>query len=350
LAFVFWWLAGLASGAAPAKWFLDMETGNPGDYLTTTHLNPPATHGGSRNWITESGSSDPTMYSMRIHDGHEYPLLSPVAIDGINFSDRGSTRTILSRNDRHNHYAKYRVPPLEAEVPSGQPWGQPKVSVGCYLRLEGFKGYTYGSYDLIELDGGGQFAVVNLDDGTGRDGHIYFRVHTQNGTGERIEVASEKTYWITLLSDRTAGNHGVAELRVYDPATWQLVGAPSVLEHAEYPSRQNIWSVWFGRCDAHGGGSINATTAQYFDDLIVDESGREWPLMPGGTPQDLRIISSTRVGTNLTVEWTGGTPPYQVQTRDSFSRGDWTNFGPVITGNSVSIPMNRTGFVRVVGR
>jgi hypothetical protein len=348
---VFFVLAVGVSGAAPAKWYLDMERGNPGDVVTAALLNPPATHGSSTNWSTVSGSDDPTMYSMRVHAGNEHPLYSPLAINGAIYSDTGSTRSFSSQNDRNNHYLRYRVPPLEAEVSSSQPQGQPKVSMGCYLRLQGLSGISYASYDLVVFHGGGQFAVLNLDDGTARVGELYFRVHTRNGVGERIRVHPEKTYWVTMVSDSTAGLYGTAVLRVYDPVTWRLVGNESVLDHAgPDPGRQNVHEVRFGRCDSHGGGSINPGTAQFYDDLIVDESGGEWPLMPGGTPQDLRICSITRIGSNVDVTWIGGRGPFQVQTRDCATLSSWSNFGLPIAGHSAAVPVSKAGFIRVVGR
>lgn len=344
-------LAGGSSNAAPAKWYLDMEYGNPGDYVTAALLNPPATHGSSANWGTVSGTNDPTMYSMRVYAGNDYPLYSPLTIAGIIYTDLGSTRSFSSQNDRNNHYAAYKVAPLESDVSSGQPEGQPKVSMGCYLRLEGLSGLSYGSYDLVNLDGGGQFAVLNLDDGTARAGELYFRVHTRNGVGERIRIYPEKTYWVTMLSDSTAGLYGTAMLRVYDPFSWQLVGNESVLDHeGPDPGRQNVREVRFGRCDAHEGGSINPGTFQYYDDLIVDESGCEWPLMPGGNPQGLKICSITQIGTNVDITWMGGKGPYQVQTRGSLNSGSWGNFGTPVPGNSADIPTNKAGFIRVVGR
>jgi len=328
-----------------------MENGNHDDYVTTELLNPPATHGGKPNWRTESGTNDPTMYSMRVYAGNDYPLYSPLFIDGTSYSDIGSTRSISSWNDRDNHYVTYRVPPLEDVEPSYVKAGQPKVSMGCYLRLQGLEGFSYGSYDLVNLDGGGQFAVLNLDDGTTRDGEMYFRVHTRNGVGEIIRVYPEKTYWVTMLSDSTAALYGKAALRVYDPVNWQMVGNESVLEHAgPDPGRQNVHEVRFGRCDVHGGGSINPGTAQFYDDLIVDESGCEWPLMPGGGPQSLRICSITQMGTNVDITWMGGKGPYQVQTRDSPSLGSWRNVGTPVSGNSAAVSVNNAAFIRVVGR
>ena len=344
-------LAGNLSVAAPAKWYLDMESGNPGDYMTARLLNPPGTHGSSSNWSTVSGSSDPTMYSMRVRATNDYPLLSSLAINGVIYTDNGSTRSFSSQNDRNNHYAVYRVPPLEAEAPSGQQWGQPKVSMGCYLRLQGLSGLSYGSYDLVVFHGGGQFAVLNLDDGTARAGEQYFRVHTRNGVGPGIRIYPEKTYWVTMVYDSTAGLYGTATLRVYDPVTLRLVGNESVLDHVgPDPGRQNVQEVRFGRCDVHEGGSITPGTFQYYDDLIVDESGCEWPLMPGGNPQGLRICSATQIGTNMDITWMGGRGPYQVQTRGSLNSGSWGNFGPPVTGNSAAIPVNKAGFLRVVGQ
>lgn len=348
LAFV---LAAGSSGAAPAKWYLDMERGNPGEYLTAAHLNPPATHGSRTNWSTRSGSDDPTMYSMRVDAGNEQRLYSPLSIAGVVYSDAASTRSFSSWNDRDNHYVVYRVPPLEAEVTSGQPYGQSRVSMGCFVRLHGLRGFSYGSYDLAMLHGGGQFAVLNLDDGTAIAGRLYLRIHTRNGVGERIEVYPEKAYWVTMLSDSTAGLYGRAILRVYDPANWKLVGNESVLDHTgPDPGRQNIHEVRFGRCDLHGGATINPGTAQFYDDLIVDESGVEWPLMPGGTPQYLRICSINQIGTNVDITWIGGQGPFRVQTRASLASGAWADLGSPIPGNSAVIPMSKAGFIRVIGR
>jgi hypothetical protein len=220
--------------------------------------------------------------------------------------------------------------------------------MGCYLRLQGLRGISYASYDLAVLHGGGQFAVLNLDDGTARTGELYFRIHTRNGVGERIRIYPEKTYWVTMVSDSTSGLYGTATLRVYDPVNWRVVGE-SVLDHAgPEPGRQSVDEVRFGRCDLHNGGSINPGTFQYYDDLIVDETGAGWPLMPGGTPENLRICGITPIGANVDITWTGGKGPYKVQTRDNL--GSWSDFGAPIIGNSAVVPMSKAGFVRVVGQ
>jgi hypothetical protein len=124
-----------------------------------------------------------------------------------------------------------------------------------------------------------------------------------------------------------------------------------VLDHTgPDPGRQNIHEVRFGRCDSHGGGSINPGTVQYYDDLIVDESGCEWPLMPGGNPQSLKICSIAPIGTNVDITWMGGKGPYQVQTRDSLSSSSWSDFGAPVAGNSAAVPVSKAAFIRVVGR
>lgn len=63
------------------------------------------------------------------------------------------------------------------------------------------------------------------------------------------------------------------------------------------------------------------------------------------------ITSITRSGNDISLTWSGGTPPYQVQTSLSLSPGSWTNIGPPTNGNSATVPMSgSSGFFRIAGQ
>jgi len=56
-------------------------------------------------------------------------------------------------------------------------------------------------------------------------------------------------------------------------------------------------------------------------------------------------------GGNLLLSWTGGNPPYQVQSTTDLSSPHWQDFGGLISSNSLSItPTNDATFYRVGGQ
>ncbi len=327
-------------GTAGVSWWLNMENGASGAELTTSILNG-ATVGGTTapgaGWSIFPGPTASTMVSMKVQVGNEQPLSGPVTLGGTTYTDIGSTRSFSSRNDRRSHYVKYTLPVR-----------QPKVSMGCYLRLENLVG-TWGYYDLVHLDGGGYYVVLALRDAPWDPDHPYdpnnpddlerrraIRVHSQAPpyVGSDIPIFANKTYWITMLWDTNpwdanpaANKKGTAILRVYDPQTWLPVGGPSVLELSDYPLTAPLKceDIRFGRCDDHGGTS--PTSYHYFDDLLVDETGSRWPLLPGEIsvaalpdptagvpiPATLRVLPVDPEGQPLAVTFhgraAGGSPP-----------------------------------------
>jgi hypothetical protein len=219
--------------------------------------------------------------------------------------------------------------------------------MGCYLRLENLTA-TWGYYDLIHLGGGGYYVVLALRDAPWDPDHPYdpnnpddlerrraIRVHSQAPpyVGSDIPIFANKTYWITMLWDTNpwdanpdANKKGTAILKVYDPQTWLPVGGPSLLELSDYPltAPLNCEEIQFGRCDDHG--DTSPASYHYFDDLLVDESGTRWPLLPGeisfaALPQDtsgvpipatLSASATDPEGDPLTVTFygrTAGPPP-----------------------------------------
>jgi len=65
------------------------------------------------------------------------------------------------------------------------------------------------------------------------------------------------------------------------------------------------------------------------------------------TVSNVISVSVARVGTNLNLSWTGGSPPFVVERAGSLAAGSWT--GVVTTGvQNASVPMaNQIGVFRV---
>jgi hypothetical protein len=64
------------------------------------------------------------------------------------------------------------------------------------------------------------------------------------------------------------------------------------------------------------------------------------------------IVSKMSVeGSNLSLNWTGGVAPYQVQMTTNLSNPDWENLGGTISGNNLIIlPTNAATFYRILGQ
>jgi hypothetical protein len=65
----------------------------------------------------------------------------------------------------------------------------------------------------------------------------------------------------------------------------------------------------------------------------------------------LRITGVSAAAGNLTISWSGGNGPFQLQTKASLSDASWQNVGSPVTGHSASAPLTGAmGFFRVVGQ
>ena len=72
---------------------------------------------------------------------------------------------------------------------------------------------------------------------------------------------------------------------------------------------------------------------------------------PGGTLPSLTITSVQKQGQVLTINWTGGLPPYQVYaTSNILNAATWRPIGVAVSATSADIPIEGTlGFVKVSG-
>lgn len=231
--------------------YLDMESGSDNSTVTAGLLNS-ATHGVGGSWTTFPSS----LSAMKVTTGFEPLLGAPVTVGTDSFTDSGTSRGYAFRNSTDREFARYTF-----DV------AQPKVSMGCFVHIGNFTGSTFGSYDLIAMEGDGEFIVLNFQDFPGDD--FVFQIHTIAGTHDPFPVTPNTTYWVTLLWDQPNRR---ASMKVYDAATWVLAGSSSLgLRDTE------CLNVCFGRYDDHG---VTSPAFHYYDDLMIDYSAAHFPILP----------------------------------------------------------------------
>lgn len=250
--------------------YLDMENGADGSIVTASRLNA-ATHGTGGVWTTSPSS----LSAMKVTTDFEPLLGAPVLVGAEAFTDRETTRGYAFRNSSDQEFARYTFDSTHA-----------RVSMGCFVRLGDFTGATSGSYDLIVMEGGGEFIVLNFQDFP--DDEFVWQIHTQAGTRDPFRVTPNTTYWVTLLWDQPNRR---ATLKAYDALTWTLVGTASLgLQN------QPCEAVCFGRYDGHG---VFSPAYHYYDDLVIDYSSAQFPILPArlGPAQEQIRLSTTGAGT-----------------------------------------------------
>lgn len=238
--------------------YLDMESGTDRQPVTPAILNA-ATHASGGTWTVNT-----PLTHLLVSTAFETPLLQPVTIGSTIYTDASSTRSFVFTNTVNRQYATYTFPQLT-----------PKFSFGLYMRLSGFSG-AYNSFDFVCVEAQGDFLVVNFQDRSPSD--LAFRVHTLDeggvgaggpGVGLPVRVVQNKTYWVTCLWDKA---NLKATLKVYDPATWLLLGTSENLTLS-----RDAEKLCIGRYDNH---SASQNASCYFDDLVWDVTGAAYPLFP----------------------------------------------------------------------
>jgi len=269
LLFILLAIRGVAA-TTPADVFLDMESGSGGSLVTSNLLNA-ATHGSGGSWTTFPS----TLSALRVTTDFEPILGAQVLVGGNLYSDQSTTRGYVFRNNTDREFARYTF---------DEP--HPKVSMGCFVRIGDFDGSTFGSYDLIAMEGDDEFAVLNFQDFPGED--FVLQIHTQAGTRDPFIVRSNTTYWVTLLWDQPNRR---AQLKVYDATTWELVGSSSISLLNEF-----CRTVCFGRYDDH---DKTSPANHYYDDLMINHSTAEFPILPSrsGPAREPLFLSVDGVGT-----------------------------------------------------
>ena len=264
-------LRGVAA-TTPVDVYLDMEAGSDGALVTSNLLNA-ATHGTGGSWTTFPS----TLSALRVTTDFEPVLGSQIFVGETLYTDQAGSRGYAFRNNTDREFACYTFDELH-----------PKVSLGCFLRIGDFDGSTFGSYDLIAMEGDDEFAVVNFQDFPGDE--FVLQIHTQAGTRDPIPVQPNTTYWVTLLWDQPNRR---SMLKVYDATSWELIGGGSISL-----SNKFCRNVCFGRYDDH---DKTPGKYHYYDDLLIDYSTAEFPILPSrlGPAREPLMITIAGSGTVL---------------------------------------------------
>jgi hypothetical protein len=248
--------------------YLDMESGLAGTEVTTNLLNA-ATHGQAGWWSLFPDS----VTELKVSTAFDQPLGGTVTVGGTGYTDAWGSRSLACQNSNTRQFARFTFDNPHATV-----------SMGCFLRLGNFTGSTFGSYDLITMEGNdGEFAVMNFQDFPGAE--FIWEIHTQNGVGGSVRIVANKTYWVTMLWDQP---NRIARLHVYDPGSWTLVGSSSLALQ-----NQVCETICLGRYDDH---PDTSDAFHYYDDLIVDLTTAKFPLLPGRNPTELAPLALYATG------------------------------------------------------
>lgn len=311
--------------AKTADVIMRMEAGNGGDGSTTpsyygdsltaailndaTYGNSGSSHGTWRLLEGQGASVYPPVYStvlthFKVSASHENSLEGFAAAGDSGLGDSGSSRSFV--------YYNYAPITISGNVVHNRQYAQfdnidkPKVALGCFVTFGNFPS-TYGSYDIIAMEGSGEFVVLNFQRGSGCAGTgALLQVHTQfgapsgwNDCENTIQVELNRPYWIAMLWERdgiptgvpenvypTKGRSGRATVEVYDAASWALIGR-SVLalqttkvfwDPSDPPnSPKECQTINIGRTDLH---AYNVDAYHWFDDLVIDLTGNRFPLLP----------------------------------------------------------------------
>jgi hypothetical protein len=277
--------------------YMNAEAGTDGTVLTTALLNS-ATKGVGGVWSISSPLTE-----LRISTDLDPTFPATILCNGTNYTDAGSTRSLKIKNTVDRQFAVYTLNT-----------SQPKLSVGCFVRLGNFDGSTFAYYDIFALEAdSGEFSVLNFVDGDA--GSLLFQEHTGAGTGTPMAVQPNTTYWMTMLWDRLSR---LATLKIYNATTWALVGTSTkALDNGG--TIDNCRAIYIGRYDAHRNDGANSANLIYYDDLMVDTTGNQYPLVPFSSSSSSTVslivsVNNTPPAINITSPINGSYYSIQTQT------------------------------------
>lgn len=228
--------------------FVDAETGNDGDSLTTNMLTT-VTKGTGKWW--SGPTSGQLLTGAKIKTGVN--VQGGAVIAGTNYAGNG-TRALSFRNDIYE-FAEYQLPAAVSNCSMGFWWtpGVTNESIFC---------------DEVTMFGSLDFAVLSIQS-TGTT-NVPVKLHTNAGSSVgTINVMSTGTtpYWVTMLY--AAGD--LSRMRIYDGGLAQ-VGSEVSITTVAYP-------VAVIRIGEHHSLTANPTVS-FYDSIIVDSQKAAFPLLP----------------------------------------------------------------------
>jgi hypothetical protein len=249
--------------ALPADLFQDMESGSDGELLTPNIMGA-SSHGEVTTWSING--------QMWVSTRNASGLPGPVVVGGVTYAGTPATRSWRFNDNNQLNYVICSLP-------------------GRYTRITAACFYTTGvtipwvQFDSITLIEAtlGTWGVLQVE--TETQGGPYLRCHSAAPGGKttysptHVKVAVGKAYWVNLSFDGAAGTVSGA---VFDPdAGFAQVGTTMVAPST--PGAQVYGSIRFGQTSAHGN-HPDATTQSYFNNIIVDYTKAQFPLVPSKRP------------------------------------------------------------------
>lgn len=250
----------------------DMEAGNAGD-LVTSNLMFTASHtnGNIGVWIVS------TNQTLTLTNFRNTALRGPVIVNSTPYTGSGNTKSFALDLNQNltRQYARFIFASTQA-----------KVSVGFSFRFKNGGASTGDLYDLAALEGGGgaEFQTLSVEQRTGNNSRISVETSTCPSGGGYKQFNDDTDYWVTMQWNKS----GSGNLYIYDMATWNLYFSTNCTL-----TNLNCESLYIGRYDAHNGNHPNGIA--FYDNVMVDITGNNFPLLPVGAT----VIAATGSQTDV---------------------------------------------------
>ena len=337
-----------AFAAVPVDVYVDFETGNSGDLLTTTNL-AASTHTASGTWYFQTNGS------MWISNNYSAGLPGPVTVGGVTYNGTGGTRSAMVNDNNGNNWCLLYTAGRQTKMTIAANWTLGEVGTSYWWRLDniGYGGGPGACFQATVQNGVAPFTDIESQLGG---------VSTYSGTMQLVRL---KTYWINLHYESATG---VVSGAVFDPANaYAQVG--TTLTTATDQGGDIMTNCEFGRMDNVGNWAF--TTQTYFDNILVDYTNAAFPLIPSsgtdttppsappavrdGTGTDITYTASN---TQLSANWDASTDnqsgisgyQYAIGTTAGGTQTvNWTSFGNVttVTKTGLSLTNGQTYFFSV---
>lgn len=238
-----------------------MEAGTNSSFVTTNILNS-ATSGSGGVWRMSNEDPYNSTYGVPLTQfkisTNQEATISGISVSGSGSGDSGSTRSLKMNMAADNEFARYKFTTSRS-----------KVSVGFAVRA--FSESTYNWYNHFGMEGSSDtdydYLTLSHDDSPGTNN--VWRISTSAGLGSNVSVSGNTWYWVTILWDKA---NLTATIKIYNTSTWALVGTSS-----KAIDSVNCTAIFVGRWDD---GNSYGTADVYYDDLCIDLTGSQFPLLP----------------------------------------------------------------------
>lgn len=268
----------------------DMEAGNPGDLVTSNLLYTCShTNGAIGYWLVS------TNQILTLTNLNNATPRGPTIISTTPYTGSGDTKSFVLdlKPNLTRQYATFNLATSRANI-----------SVGFAFRFKNGGASTGDLYDLFAFENGASFFVLSVEQRTGNASKIGIETDVPPGpSGSGYKQFNDDTpYWITMRWNKNAA----AEFRMYDMSTWNLYYATNLTI-----ANVNCTTLYIGRYDAHDGNHPNDRV--FYDNLTVDLTGVNWPLLPPGATVAAATTGWTDVSNAVfSTSWGGNNQVYDV--------------------------------------